>query len=282
MPVARNGEVGLYYEEHGAGETIVLVPGLGLTTRAWTGVIAQLSPSYRVVAVDPRGVGRSDKPDVPYTGKTNADDMAAIFDAAGIERAHFVGMSMGGMIGQEFAIHHPGRVKSLVLASTYAATDSWSQRLFEVRKRLIEDVGLLFHFKLSIMFVFSPFAFRTMADQVAAIERGLTENPPDQRAYLRQLQYCMDHDTVDRLSQIRVPTLVTTGLHDILTSPIQGRELAEWIPGAEYVEFPTASHGLIFEDVEGFSQLVRDWVERQSATLEAGSRNAYGSSHSLM
>jgi pimeloyl-ACP methyl ester carboxylesterase len=184
-----------------------------------------------------------------------------IFDAAGIERGHFVGMSMGGMIGQEFAIRFPERVKSLVLASTYAATDAWSQRLFEVRKQMILELGLLDHFRLSIMFVFSPFAFREMADEVAAIEGSLIENPPDKNAYLRQLQFCMDHDTVDRLDQIQAPTLVVTGLHDILTSPIQGKELTEWIGGARYVEFPEASHGLIFEEVDKFSRLVREWVE---------------------
>jgi pimeloyl-ACP methyl ester carboxylesterase len=262
MATARNDGVALYFEEHGAGEeTIVLVPGLGLTTRAWTEVVDQLKANYRVVAVDPRGAGRSDKPDVPYTGETNAMDMLAIFDAARIERGHFVGMSMGGMIGQEFAIRFPERVKSLVLASTYAATDAWSQRLFEVRKQMILELGLLDHFRLSIMFVFSPFAFRRMADQVAAIEVSLTENPPDKNAYLRQLQFCMDHDTVDRLDQIQSPALVVTGLHDILTSPVQGQELTGWINGARYVEFPQASHGLIFEEVDEFSRLVREWVE---------------------
>jgi pimeloyl-ACP methyl ester carboxylesterase len=262
MATARNGAVTLYFEEHGAGdETIVLVPGLGLTTRAWTGVVDQLKAGYRVVVLDPRGAGRSDKPDVPYTGEINATDTRVIFDAAGIERGHFVGMSMGGMIGQEFAIRFPERVKSLVLASTYAATDAWSQRLFEVRKQMILELGLLDHFRLSIMFVFSPFAFREMADEVAAIEGSLIENPPDKNAYLRQLQFCMDHDTVDRLDQIQAPTLVVTGLHDILTSPIQGKELTEWIGGARYVEFPEASHGLIFEEVDKFSRLVREWVE---------------------
>jgi 3-oxoadipate enol-lactonase len=264
MATAQNGGVGLYFEEHGAGnETIVLVPGLGLTARAWTGVIDELKSDYRVVAVDPRGAGRSDKPDIPYTGETSATDARAIFDAAGIDRGHFVGMSMGGMIGQEFAIRFPERVKSLVLASTYAALDAWSRRLFEVRKQMILELGLLDHFKLSIMFVFSPFAFRRMADQVAAIEASLTENPPDKNAYLRQLQYCMDHDTVGRLDQIRAPTLVVTGLHDILTSPIQGRELTDWIDGARYAEFADASHGLIFEEPGEFSRLVRDFVEEQ-------------------
>lgn len=262
MPDARNGDVTLYWEEAGSGdETIVFCPGLGLTTRAWATVVTEFVASYRVVTVDPRGAGQSAKPDIPYTGETNADDMRVIFEAAGIERGHFVGMSMGGMIGQEFAIRYPECVKTLVLASTYAATDVWSQRIFEIRERMIVEWGILDQFKLSVMFVFSPFAFRTMAGQVATIERALTENPPDTKAYLRQLQFCKNHDTIERLGLIRAPTLVTTGLHDILTSPIQGRELADRIPGARYVEFAEASHGLIFEEPAGFSRLLMDFVE---------------------
>jgi len=264
---ARNGDVDIYYEVHGGagGDAVLLVPGLGLTTRGWAGVTENLARDHRVIVVDPRGAGQSSKPDVEYNGDTNAADMLAVVDAAGAERVHFVGMSMGGMIAQEFALHHPERVASLVLASTYAAVDDWSRRLFEVRRMIIERIGLVEHFKLSIMFVFSPFAFRAMADQVRRIEEGLTKNPPDQAAYLRQMQYCVDHDTRDRLSQIRCPTLVATGLHDILTSPIQGRELAGWIDGAEYVEFEGASHGLIFEEIEEFSDLVRTFASRAPA-----------------
>jgi pimeloyl-ACP methyl ester carboxylesterase len=267
MPHASNGSIRIYYEESGKGdEVIVLIPGLGLTTLAWSGVTRALSEDFRVIAVDPRGAGQSDKPDIEYTGRLNADDMVAVLDAAGVESAHIVGMSMGGMIGQELALNHPSRVRSLVLASTYAATDSWSQRLFEVRKQMILELGLLAQFKLSVMFVFSPYAFRRMENQVAAIENSLTTKPPDKNAYVRQMTYCMTHDTRDRLKQIRVPTVVATGHYDILTSPIQGRELAEGIPRAEYVEFPEASHGLIFEEVESFSKFVRDFVRRQART----------------
>jgi 3-oxoadipate enol-lactonase len=247
MPFADNGGVRLAYEEHGEGQPIVLVPGLGLAGTALADTVAGLRDRYRVLTVDPRGAGGSDKPDVPYTGETFAQDLVAVFDAARLERAHLLGLSMGGMIAQEFAIRFPDRVGALVLLSTYAATDDWSRRLFEVRRTMIERLGLLQHFKLSIMFVFSPAAFRNMRERVRVIEDALMVNPPDERAYLRQIQYCLDHDARGRLGSISAPTLVVTGSADILTSRLQGRDLAESIRDAEYVEVPGASHGLFLE-----------------------------------
>ena len=264
MPFAENQGASLYFEAHGEGEPVLLVPGLGLTVGAWAQVTPRLAESHRVVLVDPRGAGLSDTPDIPYTGKLLAEDLCAVLDEAAVRRAHVVGLSMGGMMAQELAIGFPERVASLILLSTYAATDDWSRRLFEVRKLMIERLGLIDHFKLSIMFVFSPAAFRTMKGRVEAIERTLTTNPPDKRAYLRQVQFCLDHDTVDRLSAIAAPTLVVTGSHDILTSPLQGRDLAAWIPGAAYREYPGASHGLWMEQGDAFVDLVREWTGQHS------------------
>lgn len=260
MPFAESGDCRLYFEDQGGGNVIVLVPGLGLSADAWGVIAGKLVGSHRVVSVDPRGAGRSDKPDERYTGPMVAADLASILDAAQIETAHVVGLSMGGMIAQEFAIRYPDRLKSLVLASTYAATDDWSRRIFEVRRMIIERIGLLEQFKLSVLTVTSPSTFRTKPEVVEGFERGLIDNLPDKSAYLRQLQYCMDHDTHDRLSAIRVPTLVVTGSDDILTSRFQGRELAEGIPGAEFREVPGGSHVFLFEEPDLFAQTVLEFI----------------------
>ena len=217
-----------------------------------------------MIAIDPRGAGLSDKPDEPYTGELVAGDVAAALEAAGVERAHLVGMSMGGMIAQEVAIRRSERVKSLLLVSTYAAVDEWSRRVLEVRRSIIEQLGLGEHFRLSVLFVFSPKAFRTMRDWIAGLERRLAENPPGERAYLRQLDFCVAHDAVDRLAVVSAPTLVLTGSEDILTSRFQGRELAGMIPGAEYREIPEASHGLVWEEPELFAETVAAFADRHS------------------
>jgi 3-oxoadipate enol-lactonase len=270
---AENAGCRLYYEDYAAAIAVddatplVFVPGLGLTAAAWSGIAARAVATCRVIALDPRGAGRSDKPDVEYTGELFADDVAAVLDAARIEQADVVGLSMGGMIVQELAIRHPGRVRSLVLASTYAATDEWSRRVFEVRRTMIRELGIAEQFKLSILLITSPATFREYPEVVSLLERALTGDPPDERAYLRQLQYCMDHDTRDRLHEIRAPTLVINGANDILTSPFQGYELAASIPGAQYCELANGSHVLVFEEPDEFLDTVLEFVAR---TLRSG------------
>lgn len=273
MAFAANRRANLYYEIHGDGDPLLLIPGLGLTTRAWAHITPRLAEKHRVIVVDPRGAGNSDTADVPYTGELFAEDMTAVLDAAEAERAHVVGLSMGGMISQELAIRYPQRVASLILLSTYAAVDDWSRRLFEVRRTIIERLGLLEHFRMSIMFVFSPAAFRAIKDRVDAIEQALRQNPPDERAYLRQVAFCLEHDAVDQLARIMAPTLVVTGSADILTSPFQGRELAGWIPGATYREFPGPSHGLWLEAAAEFVELVLSWTSDHPVTT-AGAAEA--------
>jgi pimeloyl-ACP methyl ester carboxylesterase len=260
VPYAQSAGVRIYYEDSGQGVAVVLLPGLGMATPAWEPVRERLAAHHRVVVIDPRGAGQSDKPDEPYTGETMAGDVIAVLDAAGIESAHLVGHSMGGMIIQEVAIRHAPRALSVVLAATYAATDEWSQRVLDVRRLLIEQLGLEQQFRVSVLFVFSPRSFRTMRDWIASLEARLRDNPPDPRGYLHQLDFCRQHDARDRLRRVAVPALVVTGAEDILTSAIQGRELAGLIPGARYQEYPQASHGVVWEEAEAFAGLVTDFV----------------------
>lgn len=265
MPEVTRGQVSLHYESGGSGATIVLVPGLGMSCGVWADARARLEPSYRVIAVDPRGSGQSAKPPGPYTGADAADDLAAILDAEGVEQAHVVGMSMGGLIAQEVALCHPARVRSLVLVSTYAAADEWFRRAMSFRREVIERIGFAEQFRLAVLFVFSPKAFRTIPDFIAGLERRIAENPPEQEAYVAQLDYCLAHDATSRLGGVRAPTLVLTGSEDFLTSRFQGQQLAELIPGAEYREVPGASHGFVWEEPELFASLVSGFVDRVTA-----------------
>lgn len=249
MPYLENSGTTLRYETYGSGtETVVLIPGLGLSAASWgsvTGLFEQRG--YRVLVMEPRGSGDSDTPDEPYTGKMVASDLRSLLDATNVEEAHLIGLSMGGMISQDFVLREPDRVKSAVLLSTFAAPDEWFTRLFRFRRDLIHEMGIVEHFRVFLMFVFSPFAFRTIGDQIAQIETSLQQRPPDTQAYLRQIDYCLEHDVSRELSRVSKPTLVITGSHDFLTPVPLGKELAEAIPGAEFRVFDKASHGLWLE-----------------------------------
>jgi 3-oxoadipate enol-lactonase len=256
MPHALSGDVRIHYTVDGDGPPVLLIPGLGMSAATWGAVGGRLAGSHRVIYADPRGSGESDTPDVAYTGEVVAADMAAVLDAVGVEQAHVVGMSMGGMIAQHLALEAPERVRSLSLVSTYAATDEWSRRILESRRWLIDQGGLPAQFRVSIFFVFSPYAFRELPDFIHGLEARLAESPPDEAAYRRQLEFCLAHDTSGLLDALDVPTLVLVGSHDFLTSPLAARDLAALVPTAQYEEIEGASHGLIWEQSDHVAELL--------------------------
>jgi 3-oxoadipate enol-lactonase len=119
MPTAKVGDINIYYESHGDGEPLLLIMGYGSYSGHWAPLIPYLSPEYRVISFDNRGTGQSDKPDIPYTIKMMADDASGLLDAIGVDAAHVFGVSMGGMIAQEFALNYPSKLKSLILGCTH-------------------------------------------------------------------------------------------------------------------------------------------------------------------
>lgn len=252
MPFASNRDCRIHYVVEGAGDAIVLIPGLGGSVQQLAGISQELSRSYQVITVDPRGAGASDKPDHPYDGETLAGDIVAVMDAAGIQTASLVGISFGGMIAQEVALRFPDRVRSLVLASSYAASDGWTERMWRVRSQLIRELGMDAHFSLAVMFLFSPRSFRRDAALVERLETAFRDSPADPTGYTRQLEFCRNFDLLDKLGAVSAPTLVITGAEDILASPILGRELAEAIPGAQYHEEPEAAHLYMLSHPEAF------------------------------
>lgn len=260
MPFATNKDVRLHYEILGDGEPILLIPGLGGHTEQMARVAEELAAGHRVVVVDPRGAGQSAKPDVPYTAETFVDDMAAVLDAVGVDRANVVGISMGGMIGQELGIRRPERVRSLVLAVTYAAADAWVKQMWELRQGLITRLGLAEHFKLALMFLFSPRSFETDAALIATMRAGFANNPPDQLAYLHQLAFCRDHDATSRLSRIIAPTLVLSGADDLIAPPHLGQRLAEGISGAVLKILTDAPHLFMLSAPDRFAAITRAFL----------------------
>jgi len=262
MAFASNAGTKLNVEVYGSGtETVLLIPGLGLRAAGWRQVAELLAPSYRILVMEPRGTGESDTPDEEYTPELVASDVLAVLDAFDVDRARIVGYSMGGMIGQNFVLRHPERVQSLVLLSTFAAPDEWFKRLFEFRRDLVKTMGIREHFRIFMLFIFSPYSFRRMRDAVATLDSLMNENPPNEAAYLRQIDFCLEHDTREQLHALRTPTLVITGTLDMLTPMPLGQELASAIPGARFEGVELGSHGLLLESPEELASLCKAFFE---------------------
>ena len=274
MPTIASNGIDLFYEESGSGEPLLLVMGLAGDSLAWMLQREAFAARYRTIVFDNRGVGRSSRPAGPYSIAQMADDTAGLLDTLGIERAHVVSVSMGGMIAQELALRHPLRVRSLVLGCTYARPDAAVQgqlaeslQFFgatqgadgEIQVDLATLDAMAFIQRL-LPLTFTPQFIMTELPQLMQMFSGALMYGFDMRAILAQVAATQGHDAFDRLGQIRVPTLVLTGDADLLIPPSNSDTLAAAIPGAKLVKLPGGSHGFNFETPDAFNREVLDFL----------------------
>ncbi|GAB4327924.1 MAG: alpha/beta hydrolase [Dehalococcoidia bacterium] len=247
MPTVQLRDIVTYYEEHGSGDPLVLIMGLGGDLQAWARQIPALSKHFRVITFDNRGAGRTSAPDKPYSIAGMAEDTAGLMDHLGIERAHVLGLSMGGMIAQELALSEPGRVDRLILVSTAASIEGYVRRFVEawmnVRRSNMSREQIL---RLTAVFLYSDELLNDDERFEQAIAAGLA-NPYEQRdhAFLRQAKALLAFDATGRLKNVQSPVLVTAAAGDILIPPRNSKRLAELLPNAQYKELPGGHAGVI-------------------------------------
>jgi 3-oxoadipate enol-lactonase len=260
MPYAVREGTRLFWKEHGAGEPLLLIMGLGATHVWWHRLTPILSAHFRTILFDNRGVGLSDLPPAPYDIPGMADDAVAVLDAAGVDAAHVFGASMGGMIAQEVVLRHPDRVRSLVLGCTACGGQEVALAAREVREAL-NARGTMTREESSRRMV--PFTFdagtpRERIEEDLAVR--LAANVSDE-GYFAQLQAIRAWTgTFARLPTIRTPTLVIHGETDALVPPENGRIVAGAIPNATLVMLPNASHIFYTDQTEASTQIILSFL----------------------
>jgi pimeloyl-ACP methyl ester carboxylesterase len=268
MPITRNGPVELYYESVGHGPAVLLISGQAMTLDAWWRTVPELAGSFRVLTFDNRDVGRSSRWPFPYVVAQMADDAIAVLDAAGVDRAHVYGISLGGMVAQELALRHPERVRSLVLGATTGggpdAILAKSQPLtFFVR------VGAMAPEEAEWAAVPYNYAVRTRREHGQRIAEDIAkrvQHQTDTLAYLHQVAAAASHNTVGRLGSIRIPTLVVHGEEDLVMPARNGEILARAIPEAEFTLWPGAGHMYVTDEPET-DRYIRQFLVRHTATV---------------
>jgi pimeloyl-ACP methyl ester carboxylesterase len=267
MPIAKVGDINVYYETHGKGEPLVLIYGYAGDSGLWFRQIPILSKKYRVVAFDNRGVGRSDKPNVPYTMAMMAGDIAGLLDVIGIDAAHIFGISMGGMIAQHFALNYPHRVISLILGCTFCGGVHGIQPGPESLAALFDFEGLKKMtpegiVRQAIPFLFSPEFIKKNPDIVERrVAKGL-EYPVPIHGVTRQAEAMMGHDTYEFLPGVKTPVLVISGDNDRLIPVENSRILASRIPEAELAIIKGAGHEFFIEAAEEVNRTVLRFLAR--------------------
>jgi 3-oxoadipate enol-lactonase len=231
----------IYWDEQGQGDPVLLIMGLGYPSDMWYRTRQILAKQYRTIALDNRGVGRSDMPPGPYPIALMASDALAALDAAGAANAHVYGVSMGGMIAQEFALQYPQRVRSLILGCTAAGgphavrAEADATQMLMARGNMTAEQAA----EAAIPFIYDSGTPRRRIDEDFAIRRPWF---PRSEAYVAQLMGILAWEADSRLPQINAPTLVIHGETDRLVPIGNGCRIAERIPHAKLVRLANASH----------------------------------------
>jgi pimeloyl-ACP methyl ester carboxylesterase len=250
----------IYWEEHGEGEPLVLVMGLASTLDMWHRTMPVMKEHFRTILIDNRGVGRSDVPAPPYSIATMAADVAAVMDAAGIASARLFGISMGGMIAQEFTLNYPQRVRSLVLGCTNFGGSNVKPaspgvlEILKARGMMAADEAAW----AMVPHVYDRTTPRARVEEDIAIRMKWF---PTTAGYFGQIGAIFTWQAQDRLSQIQVPTLVIHGETDELVPPENGRMISELIPNAKLVLLPEASHIFVTDKPEVSHQTILQFLK---------------------
>ncbi len=264
MPLARVGDIDLYFEVHGAGPPLLLLEGLGYSLWMWDELLPELARRFQVIAFDNRGVGRSDKPPGPYSTAGMADDAAGLLARLGVARAHVLGISMGGMIAQEMVIRHPALVDRLILGATSFGGPESVPAPPETRALLMADpsgVSPEEAVRRNMEVAFAPGWTTRHPDAFDRWVRRRLEWLPPREAWLAQFHAILGHDTSNRLGTIDRPTLVCSGDQDRVVPVENSRRLAARIPGVRLVLFQGAGHLFFIEQAEQFTQVLVDFLE---------------------
>ncbi len=275
---ARSGALRIAYELRGAVHRrrpwLVLIQGMGLDRLGWEPVLRKLQRRFRLVLVDNRGVGHSDRPAGSFTVADMTGDIVAVLDAAGIRRAHVMGASLGGMVAQELAITHPERVDGLVLACT---APGWpftypmpaaSLRTIASSARMTAEAARRRHTENAL----SAGAVRDRPELVTRLLELQGTRPADADVLPAQAAAGARYAGWNRQRRIGVRTLVLHGGADRVVNPRNGRLLADLIPGARLVTFPELGHLLFWEDPDGFADTVASFLLARPEPAAAAAR----------
>ena len=261
MPTVATPNAELHYERAGSGEPLLLIQGMSGTHVAWgEPFLEPLREHFDVIAFDNRGIGLSAPIDGPFTIVEMAEDTAALMGELGLESAHVVGISMGGMIAQELALAHPERLRSLTLGCTYCGGPGSQLMPEENARKLLgglasgdRDKAIRAGYEVNL----SP-AFRADESHFAAFHEMATSVPAAKQTIELQVQAIFGHDTSGRLGEISAPTLIVHGTEDGVLPYPDGELIASLMPSARFETLEGVGHMFWWEQPEVSADLIRE------------------------
>jgi pimeloyl-ACP methyl ester carboxylesterase len=259
MPLLSSHEVQLYYEATGAGQPLLFIHGLGSSTRDWEPQVAEFSRSYRVITVDLRGHGQSDKPAGPYTIPMFAADVATLIQTLGAAPAHVVGLSLGGGVAFQLAVDYPALLKTLTIVNSgpsMGVTPEQAQAEIARRVGIVQEMGMR-----AMGQALAPNLFPSPEHEALRqtfIERWAANEP---QPYIEATKSLLGFDVTGRLGEIQCPVLIVTAEHDY--TPVAAKEAyVKLMSNAELVVIPGAHHATPMEQPQSFNAALKAFLAK--------------------
>jgi aminoacrylate hydrolase len=267
MPKISVGDADIYYEDHGpasqpGAEPLLLVSGLGGTAAYWKPNLPALAKRYRVIVHDHRGAGQSTHSKIRYSVDQMTDDTVALMDHLKIERAHLLGHSTGGAIGQTLGVRSPERLKSLVLFATWTKADVYFKRLFELRRSVLTTIGAEQYTRAGTLFLYPDWWIIENEKMLAEREALTVKAFAPLEVVASRIDAIVAFDRSADLARIKTPTLVLCAKDDLVTPAYFSEALAQKIPGATLLVLPKGGHCCSETMVEAFNTAVLEFLAR--------------------
>ncbi|MDD4924452.1 MAG: alpha/beta hydrolase [Dehalococcoidales bacterium] len=269
MPEAIINGININFKVEGDGEPLVMIMGVASTQKAWYFQTRFFRKHFRVITFDNRGCGESDKPSEPYFIRDMAEDTAGLMNHLGIEKAHILGISMGGMIAQELAINYPEKINKLILGCTFARRIEPGGISADIAKKLGYEGNYSYSDLLSvpvkdIVVALSKLAFNKKINRLFLLPMmKFWIAKMDISGISNQIAAIWEHDAMERLKLINASTLVITGDADRVINPKSSEVLAEMVPDSKLVEYKGGSHAFFVEMRERFNNEVLAFLMKE-------------------
>jgi 3-oxoadipate enol-lactonase len=259
MKIKANG-IEINYEIEGGGPWLTMSHSLACDLHMWDPQMPALTKRFKVLRFDTRGHGQSSAPAGEYTLEQMADDVKGLLDALGIRQTHWAGLSMGGMIGQAFALRYPGIFQSLVLADTTSRRPPDAAKMWGDRIQTAKTKGMDALVESTLARWFTEPYRNARKDVMQRVGEGIRRTPVE--GFAGCCAAISKVDYLDRLKEIRVPALVMVGEHDHGTPPEAARKIQENLPGSELRIIPSAAHLSNIEQTEEFNRNLAAFYDR--------------------
>jgi pimeloyl-ACP methyl ester carboxylesterase len=263
VPDSPSAPIPLHVREEGSGEPVLLLHGLGGDHTVWDFQIPTLAKSYRVLAPDLRGHGQSPFPEgARYSFEEFEADLLKVLDDRQVERAHFVGLSGGGLLTLRIVVDRPQRIRSMVLLGAMGHMDNHTRAVGQSWADILRDEGPAAYSRRLAMDLFAPDWLESHMDLAERIAKS--QESRNLRGVVQWALAMRDFDVRSRLGRVKTPTLIMQGLDDNVVDPSHARLLRQAILGSEVRLFPNTGHLIPIERPEETAKILLDWFTRQA------------------